>query len=189
MADVKHVGRLKSTSERVVVIFRQLVDETGEVVDADRCLVVKLDTLPDMLAEGVRGILYSLNGQEANNLYDYMNKVKVADGRIALTALHQDGRLLAVDVNDVVMIMNSKTEIELRDLNNALAGITEGEAETTETAVVEPVVHAAADAMPPKVEARRLLDEANVLVEKVTALRHKAKQLDPTVDIRKERRA
>lgn len=188
MANIKHIGKVKGSSERVMIVFRQMMDENGNVVDPDKCLAVKLDTLPDMLRQSIDGIVHSLNAQESLNLYEYLSQVKVGDGRNALGALHADGRIIAINVDDVLMTVNSKTQIELRDLNNALSSMDVSKpaqvtadmpTSTNSEEVVEVVT-----AVDPEIQARALLDEANELMVRVKYLRHEAKELDPSLDLR-----
>ena len=121
MANLKHVGKLNGSGDRVYVIFRQLLDGTGKIVDHDTALVVRIDSLPDLFRASIDGIVLSLDAQNTANLYEYLVKVNLDDGRNALTALHQEKRLSTEKVSNITMTVNDKTRIPLGTLIEAIA--------------------------------------------------------------------
>jgi hypothetical protein len=43
MANLKHIGRVANTNVKCVVVFREIYDEKGNVIDPNNCLVVETE--------------------------------------------------------------------------------------------------------------------------------------------------
>ena len=122
----KHVGKLKSTGKKVAVIFREIYDDTGNVVDHTHALVVDTDALPNMWADSFMDAVLSSEGQDTINFFEVANRKVLPDGRVILRALVDEGRMVKVRTNEVVMEPDHSIKIPLNELNENLTLIESG---------------------------------------------------------------
>ena len=80
---MKHVGKQISTSDKVVVIFREVPGEP------DNCLVVKTRSLGEVEHDSLMQVLEGLEGQQANVLADVLHRHMNRAGRPILESLHK----------------------------------------------------------------------------------------------------
>lgn len=111
MSNVKHVGIIKNTQKRVVVVFRELPG------DPDNCLVVDTDALPDWMHDNVIAAVESPGAQQSANFYEYAQRTVFSDGSNMLTTLHNKGKLQKQPTSNVVMTPNNSVKIQLDELN------------------------------------------------------------------------
>lgn len=121
MANIKHVGQIKNTQKRVVVVFRELPN------DPDHCLVVDTDALPDWMHDNVITAVESPGAQSSANFYEYAQRTVFTDGSNMLTTLHTSGRLQKQPTNNVIMTPNNSVTIPLNELNDLIREQTGGE--------------------------------------------------------------
>lgn len=117
---MKHVGRIENTGKRCIVVFREIYDETGKVIESDKCLVVETDSLPDFAHQDIMSIVESEPAQREGELFDVLARNRLSNGDVALPWLHSQGRLIKYDTNNVVLIPNSNTKIKLNVLNRII---------------------------------------------------------------------
>ena len=122
----KHVGKLKSTGKKVAVIFREIYDDSGSVVDHTHALVVDTDALPNMWADSFMDAVLSSEGQDTINFFEVANRKVLPDGRVILRALVDEGRMIKVRTNEVVMEPDNAVKIPLNELNENLTLIESG---------------------------------------------------------------
>lgn len=115
MNNLKHVGKMKNNSARVVVVYRTL---PGEPYNA---LVVGTQGLGDSYHDTLMNLLQSDAGQQANELADILAVRKFPDGSVMLGYLHSNGHLKKVPTHTVMMTPNSQTQIQLDKLNEMIA--------------------------------------------------------------------
>lgn len=115
MANIKHIGRIKSNQRRVVVAYRTL---PGDPYSA---LVVSTDTLDAADHDVLINLVESNTGQTAYELAEAMARTPLADGRIMLAAFHKLGKLQKVATNLIEMTPNTTTAISLDELNETIA--------------------------------------------------------------------
>jgi len=120
MTNLKHVGRLKNTGDRVIIIFRELLDGDGNTTDPDHALVVYPDRLQDRYHDRVLDLLESDRAQQTENFFEVLHSRTFHDGNNMLTFLHQQGFLKKVQVDNVVLCPNTHERIALRDYNESL---------------------------------------------------------------------
>lgn len=118
--NIKHVGQLINTQKRCVVVFRELPEE------ADQCLVVDTDALPDWMHDDVINAVESPGAQASANFYEYAQRSVLTDGSNMLQSLHKTGRLLKTPTDNVKMTPNSSVSIGLTELNNIIREQTGG---------------------------------------------------------------
>jgi len=112
---MKHVGRIKTNGKKCVVVFRTLPG------DAYNCLVAPTENLPDSYHDALINLVESSGGQSSNEFGEVMSRSQFPDGSVMLAALHTQGRLLKVSTDNVEMIPNSTTSIQLSELNQIIA--------------------------------------------------------------------
>ena len=112
---MKHVGKMKNNSARVAVVYRTV---PGEHLNA---LVVGTNGLPDSYHDSLMGVIESASGQQSNELADILATRRFPDGEVMLNWLHARGHLKKVPTNLVLMTPDTKTQIQLDELNKVIA--------------------------------------------------------------------
>ena len=112
---MKHVGKMKNNAARVVVAYRTL---PGDPMNA---LVVGTQGLGDSYHDTLMDIVQSEAGQQANELADVLAARRFPDGSNMLGYLHDRGHLKKVATSLVLMTPDTKTQIQLDDLNKLIA--------------------------------------------------------------------
>jgi hypothetical protein len=112
---MKHIGKLKNTGSKIVVVFRTVPGES------DRALVMETATLPDSYHDSLMNLIESDQGQESYEFGEIMFTRTFPDGRNMLTSAQQDNRLHKVPTDIVLMTPTPSTEISLDQLNVMIA--------------------------------------------------------------------
>lgn len=115
MADLKHVGRLKSSGRKCLVVFRTLPN------DAFNCLVVLTENLHSSYHDALISLVESNAAQSAFEFADVLNRSVFSDGTQMLQSLHLQGLLTKVATDQIEMIPNAHSSIVLSDLNQLIA--------------------------------------------------------------------
>lgn len=106
---------MKNNAARVVVAYRTL---PGDPMSA---LVVGTQGLGDSYHDTLMDIVQSEAGQQANELADVLAARRFPDGSNMLGYLHDRGHLKKVATTLVLMTPDTKTQIQLDDLNKLIA--------------------------------------------------------------------
>ncbi len=112
---IKHIGKLKNTGSKVVVIFRTIPGESNQA------LVLETATLPDSYHDSLMKVVESEQGQESYEFGEIMFTRTFPDGRNMLTAVQQDNRLHKTPTDLVLMTPTSSNQIPLDQLNVMIA--------------------------------------------------------------------
>lgn len=115
MQALKHVGRIKGTNKKVLVAYRTLPG------DAYSALVVPTENLPDEMHNAIINLVESSTAQEAYEFAEALDRTQFPDGSRMLPALHVQGRLVKVSTDQVEMIPNVSTSMQLSELNQLIA--------------------------------------------------------------------
>jgi hypothetical protein len=119
MPFIKHIGQTVDTNKKCIVVFRSIPGDEGN------CLVVETEALPanyhDKLIEAVE----SPTAQSEMDFYNFAQREVFHDGNNMLQALHNFGWLKKKQVDQIEMMPAPGVAINLRELNNQLAGIKE----------------------------------------------------------------
>lgn len=190
MANIKHVGRLKTNRRRVIVAYRTLPN------DPYNSLVIFTDSLPADEHDSLIKLVESPAGQEAYELAEAMARVRLPDGRVMLTGFHQTGRLFKMATKDVEMTPSINATVGLDQLNEIIAqqrGIaledlalqsTDREAQKAVPAAtvqtIEAVAELPAEPLSDADKAKQLRARATELHRQAQLLRDEAEQLVPT---------
>jgi hypothetical protein len=129
--NMKHVGKMKNNGARVAVAFRTIPG------DPHSALVIGTNGLADSYHDSLMSLIESEGAQQANELADVLAVRKFPDGSNMLEWLHSRGSLKKVPTNLVLMTPDTKSSIQLDELNILIAdqkgltleqlAITEGE--------------------------------------------------------------
>lgn len=168
MKFLRHVGTLRDTGHRVVVVFRQLPDEPLN------CLIVETDSLPDRYHQTLMDSLESITAQETMEFHEYAQRQFFHDGGNLLNTLHTKGWLRKVATERVIMRPRLDVEINLATLNANLDQISKGGTEVSE----------AVDAKDQSVLddvalAKNLRQQADIFLKQAHELQQQADKLDP----------
>jgi len=115
MKTIKHIGRMKNTGVKVVVVFRTLPGDAGSA------LVLPVNQLTDAYHDALMQLLESDQAQEAFEFGEMMFIRHFPDGRPMLTAMQQDNRLQKVATDGVVMTPTVNASVALDQLNVLIA--------------------------------------------------------------------
>lgn len=185
---MKHVGKMKNNSARVVTVYRTLPG------DHTSCLVVGTQGLGDSYHDSLMTLIESDAGQQANELADVLSVRKFPDGSNMLQFLHVNGHLKKVPTTMVLMTPNSQTQIPLNELNEMIAqqkgvkvedlAISEDGKQTTKPAtVVAPTEVAEVKKEESNVTFNltpsEMRSRADALYKEAARLRKEADELDP----------
>lgn len=116
---LKHIGR--HGDRKVALLWREVPGEDH------MCLVVYPETLPTHIHNSLMATLESAPGQAAPNLADVLHRNYLPDGRVQLTALHQEGMIKKIPTNQVIVTPNSQSSVKLDELNRILKEMETGD--------------------------------------------------------------
>lgn len=115
MKTIKHVGILKNTGAKVLVVFRTLPGES------DKALIIPTAQLPDQYHDPLIGLVESAQAQDTSEFGEIMFTRRFPDGRPMLQAMNQDGRMIKVATDNVLMTPTLNASIPLNELNVLIA--------------------------------------------------------------------
>ncbi len=111
----KHIGRLKNTGTKVLVVFRTLPGESNSA------LILPVNQLSDSYHDALMQLVETDQAQESFELGEIMFIRHFPDGRPMLTAMQQDGRLQKISTDMVVMTPTINAAVPLDQLNVLIA--------------------------------------------------------------------
>ncbi len=112
---LKHIGRMKNTGAKVLVVFRTLPGESNQA------LVLPTAQLPDSYHDSIMTMVETDQAQDAFELGEIMFMRAFPDGRPMLQAMQADGRLQKVPTDTVTMTPTTTDSIDLSQLNILIA--------------------------------------------------------------------
>ena len=115
MADIKHVGRVKSNGRKCIVVFRTLPG------DAFSALVVMTEALSESYHDALINLVESNAAQVSNELSEVLARAIFPDGSTMLPSLHVKGLLTKVPTSTIEMTPNSSVSVLLSELNQIIA--------------------------------------------------------------------
>lgn len=185
---MKHVGKMKNNSARVVIVYRTLPG------DPHSALVVGTQGLGDSYHDTLMTIVESESGQQANELADVLAVRRFPDGSNMLGYLHGNGHLIKVKTVLVNVTPDSQTTIPLNELNELVAkqkgvsiedlAVNDGSQQTKDKKKREAKKIVTEDETPKVVETfemspAELRSRADALFKQAQVLRKQADELDP----------
>lgn len=192
MKTLKHIGKMKNTGEKVLVVFRTLPGESN------MALVLATSTLPDIYHDALIQLVETDQAQDANEFGEIMFIRRFPDGRLMLSAMQQDTRLKKVATDTVIMTPTLSASIPLDQLNVIIAeqrGVAVGDLASLvnggtpadrDSVKTPPVVESAKaeevkplEALTDKDLARQFRSQADSMYKEAAKLRKQADDLDP----------
>jgi hypothetical protein len=180
MAFHRHVGKIKSTSQRCLVVFRQVPEEQ------DRCLIVTTDQLPDRYHADIINGVESVSAQNELEFATYAARTMMSTGENMLSWLHGQGRLTKMPTDDITMLPTPNQSISLTELNKHLDSIKKENVKTTDP--VSPVTvpeqadtSSTGSALGDRQLAKNLLNQALTYEKEVNRLREQAYKVAPNL--------
>ena len=178
----RHVGKIKSTSQRCLVVFRQVPDEP------DSCLVAITDQLPDRYHTDIVNGVESISAQQELEFATYAARTPLSSGENMLSWLHGQGRLKKMPTDDITMLPAPNQVISLTELNEHLDSIKKENKSSKTVNPVPPVtVPEQADttgtgsALGDRQLAKNLLNQALTYEKEVNRLREQAYKVAPNL--------
>jgi hypothetical protein len=195
---LKHVGKVKNTGSKVLVVFRTLPGESNTA------LVLPTATLPDIYHNSIMELVETDMAQQSYELGEIMFVRSFPDGRNMLQAMQLDGRLQKVATDNITMTPTPVSEIPLDQLNVLIAeqknctvddlctfvkGYKKDDAAEVQTAATvdevkqsEPTMSLQASNNEPLTDtaiAKSYRSQADALYKEAALLRKQADELDP----------
>lgn len=115
MANLKHIGRIKSTGRKVLVAYRTLPGES------DSALIIQTEALTPEQHDAIITLVESPAGQNSYEFAEVLARSRFSDGSVMLSSLHFNSKLVKVKTSTVEMIPNMQTTIGLDQLNQVIA--------------------------------------------------------------------
>lgn len=112
---LKHVGRIKKTQKKCIVAYRVVPGTDNEAV------IIPTESLMAEEHDALIKLVESTAGQEAYELAEAMARTRLPDGRIMLAGFHTTGKMLKVTTDQVEMTPDTRTVIDLTELNSTIA--------------------------------------------------------------------
>lgn len=113
----KHVGRIRNTDRRCVVVFMQIPG------NENNALVVDTDALPDRFHDALMDIIDSTEGQQTPHLHTLLQRRILPDlGLDMMNALHTYGLLRVVEIDNIVMYPAPNAPCPLRTIVDYMNG-------------------------------------------------------------------
>jgi len=193
MKSLKHVGKIKNTGAKVLVVFRTLPGESNTA------LVLPTATLPDVYHNPLMELVESDMAQESYEFGEIMFVKYFPDGRPMLQAMQADNRLHKVSTDNVIMTPTNNNELSLDQLNvliaeqrnctiDELCTFVKGATNTAETKTIaevkdleKPAPLKATDnaVLSDKDIAKSYRSQADAMYKEAAKLRKEADELDP----------
>lgn len=194
MKTIKHVGILKNSGAKVLVVFRTLPGES------DKALVIPTAQLPDQYHDPLIGLVESAQAQDTSEFGEIMFTRRFPDGRPMLQAMNQDNRMIKVATDNVLMTPTLNVSLPLNELNvliaeqknvavDDLASLVTGGKQTirtqetsVDTATIEKIVTTStpqSEALSDKDLAKNFRSQADSMYKEAAKLRKQADELDP----------
>lgn len=115
MQSLKHVGRIKKTGRRCMVVFRSLPN------DAFNCLIIQTESLEPDYHDQLVSLVESPAAQNSNEFSEVLARAMFSDGSTMLPSLHVKGLLTKMPTDAIEMVPNMQATIMLSDLNQMIA--------------------------------------------------------------------
>jgi len=182
MADLKHVGRIKKSKEKVAVAYRTLPG------DSSSALVIPTSTLDAQDHDALMSVIEGNSAQNSFELHEALQRSRTPDGQNMLVKFHQTGKLVKIATSEIDMIPNVTTSTSLDELNKLIAeqrGVSVDDLAVKESA--QTVASAQAANIPQGDQpisdeqlASRMRSDADRLYKEAARLRKEAEDLSPT---------
>jgi hypothetical protein len=177
----RHVGRLKNTDRRVVVVYMQLPGKP------DSALIIDTDALPDQFHEFLMAVVDSDAGQNTKDLAEVLDRRASPDaGMNLMNSMHRRGLMRPEPIDNIVMFPRPNMPFPLAkiiEMNNAgQSSVAEKALEEYDPSFSQHAHNFAVDTADKDISlAKGLLIDASLLEEEVIKKRNKAYNLAPSL--------
>lgn len=199
MANLKHIAQVANTGQKCIVVFREMYDEYGSVVDPNHCLVVETERLPDMEHDDLVRLVESPSAQEAKEFYEVLHRNMFSDGTGMLKKLQHMGYLRKYPTSQIHLTPNSYTSVKLSEVNDVLkkqaSGMSQSDIQNTmvddtdspprnhtslsPSQTIDQAVPTTEDPIDDTALAKTMLTQADTYEAEVTRLREEAYAMAP----------
>lgn len=115
MANLKHVGKIKTTGKKVLIAFRTLPG------DSSNCLVIPTESLDDSYHNAIINLVESNAAQESYEFAETLDRNQFPDGSRMLPSLHAKGKLVKIPTGEIEMTPAPGISVLLSELNQIIA--------------------------------------------------------------------
>ena len=196
MKPLKHIGRMKNTGAKVLVVFRTLPGESN------MALVLPVANLSDSYHDSIMTVVESDQAQETFEFGEIMFTRTFPDGRPMLQALQADNRLQKVATDLVIMAPTTNDNVQLDQLNVLIAeqrnctvddlytfvsgapsksngSVVEEIVEVKDLSPIEPLKASENSVLSDRDIAKSYRSQADAMYKEAAKLRKEADELDP----------
>ena len=196
MKPLKHIGRMKNTGAKVLVVFRTLPGESN------MALVLPVANLSDSYHDSIMTVVETDQAQETFEFGEIMFTRTFPDGRPMLQALQTDNRLQKVATDLVIMAPTTNDNVQLDQLNVLIAeqrnctvddlytfvsgapsksngSVVEEIVEVKDLSPIEPLKASENSVLSDRDIAKSYRSQADAMYKEAAKLRKEADELDP----------
>lgn len=118
---LKHVGKVKTTDRRCVVVMMQLPQ------DPYKSLIIDIESLTPRYEQIIREMIESKEGQAVTDFADFMTQRSVPEtGRNVLNEFHANGLMRTEPIDNIVMVPFPNQPVSLVDILEAKGTLPSG---------------------------------------------------------------
>jgi|TARA_R110001606_G_scaffold385041_1_gene548304 hypothetical protein len=203
----KHIGKVKNTGLKCIIVFRAIYDERGNVQDDKNCLVIETDRLPDMEHDDIVRVVESPMGQEAAEFYSIAARSTFSDSSPMLQKMHKMGWLKKHPTENILVTPNNFTSVPLNEINeivkktnsgmspndikNSMVNDTDGAPRTTTSLNSQPsgeAVPTGDGVLDDNSIAKSMLSQADTFLAEAARLKEEAFTMDPSLKPKRGRK-
>ena len=115
MAEIKHVGKMKGSGEKVAVVYRTVPGDSKSAV------VIQTSKIDAADHDALMKVIESNAGQSAFELHEVLGRNMTPDGQSMLLKFHQGGFMQKVPTDTVIMTPTTTDSVALDELNKIIA--------------------------------------------------------------------
>lgn len=180
----RHIGIIKNTGSRCVVVFDQLPD------DKEFCVVVELDTLPPKYLDSLNDFIMTPEAQNEQKLSNLLARRQFPSGEMMLSALHTNGFMRKTPISLIDMLITRNQKMGLKEILGYVDDMKTGKT-VEKSEIPEMVPPGEMSTAEKKTAVEQLLAQVNNIDVQVTALEAEksellmqAKKLNPSLRIK-----
>lgn len=115
MAELKHVGQMKGSGEKLAVVYRTVPGDSKSAV------VIQTSKIDAADHDALMKVIESNAGQSAFELHEVLGRNMTPDGQSMLIKFHQGGFMQKVPTDAVMMTPTTNDSVQLDELNKIIA--------------------------------------------------------------------
>ena len=115
MAEIKHVGQMKGSGNKVAVVYRTVPGDSKSAV------VIQTSKIAPADHDALMKVIESNAGQSAFELHEVLGRNMTPDGQSMLLKFHQGGFMQKVPTDTVMMTPTTNDSVQLDELNKIIA--------------------------------------------------------------------